>query len=101
MTPTNEAKFRAILNDVALTALEDDANRTKTGIPNYDADDLLSATIIFQHVFSVLAIKLTMNELEFVESCERAEKMGAELREYIMKYTGVDMWKHVVKHKKS
>lgn len=100
MTPTNEAKFRAILNDVALTALQDDANRTKTGIPNYDAADLLNATIIFQHVFSVLAINLTMNELEFVESCERAEKMGAELREYILKYTGVDTWEHVVKHKK-
>ena len=97
MTTTNESKFRAILNEVALTALEDDANRTKTGIPTYDEDDLLNATIIFQHVFSVLAIKRTMNELEFVESCERAEKMGAELREYILKYTGVDMWKEVRK----
>lgn len=97
MTPTNEAKFRAILNEVALTALQDDANRTKNGIPTYDADDLLNATIIFQHVFSVLAIKRTMNELEFVESCERAEQMGAELREYILKYTGVDMWKEVRK----
>lgn len=97
MTPTNEAKFRAILNDVALTVLQDDANRTKTGIPTYDADDLLNATIIFQHVFSVLAIKRTMNELEFVESCERAEKMGAELREYILRWTGVDMWKEVRK----
>lgn len=97
MTPTNEAKFRAILSEVALTALQDDANRTKTGIPTYDADDLLNATIIFQHVFSVLAIKRTMNELEFVESCERAEQMGAELREYILRWTGVDMWKEVRK----
>ena len=97
MTTTNEAKFRAILSDVALIALQDDANRTQTGIPTYDADDLLNATIIFQHVFSVLAIKRTMNELEFVESCERAEKMGAELREYILRWTGVDMWKEVRK----
>lgn len=95
MTPTNEAQFRAILNEVALTALQDDANRTKNGIPTYDADDLLNATIIFQHVFSILAIKRTMNELEFVESCERAERMGAELREYILRWTGVDMWKEV------
>lgn len=92
MTPTNEAKFRAIINEIALTALHDDANRAKTGIPNYDSDDLFNATIIFQHVFSVLAIKRTMNELEFVESCERAEAMGAELREYILKWTGVDIW---------
>lgn len=97
MTTTNEAKFRAILNEVALTALQDDANRTKTGIPTYDANDLLNATIIFQHVFSVLAIKRTMNELEFVESCERSEQMGAELREYILRWTGVDMWKEVRK----
>lgn len=97
MTPTNEAQFRAILHEVALTALQDDANRTKTGIPTYDAEDLLNATIIFQHVFSVLAIKRTMNELEFVESCERAEKMGAELREYIFRWTGVDTWKEVRK----
>lgn len=97
MTPTNESKFRAILHEIALTALQDDANRTKTGIPTYDADDLLNATIIFQHVFSVLAIKRTMNELEFVESCERAEKMSAELREYILRWTGVDMWKEVRK----
>lgn len=97
MTSTNESKFRAILNEVALTALQDDANRTKTGTPTYDADDLLNATIIFQHVFSVLAIKRTMNELEFVESCERAEQMGAELREYILRWTGVDMWKEVRK----
>lgn len=74
MTPTNEAQFRAILNEVALTALQDDANRTKTGIPTYDETDLLNVTIIFNHVFSFLAIKHTMNELEFVESCERAEK---------------------------
>ena len=97
MTPTNEAQFRAIINDMAMIALQDDANRTKTGIPTYDNDDLLNATIIFQHIFSVLAIKRTMNELEFVESCERAEKMGAELREYILRWTGVDMWKEVRK----
>ena len=92
MTPNNETKFRAILNEIALTALQDDANRTKTGIPNYDAEDLFNATIIFQHVFSVLAIKRTINELDFISQCERAESMGAEMREYILKWTGVDMW---------
>ena len=33
MKPTNEAKFRAILSEIADVAIQDDANRAKTGIP--------------------------------------------------------------------
>lgn len=92
MTPNNEVKFRAILSEIADVAIQDDANRHRTGIPTYNADDLFNATIIFQHVFSVLAINRTINELDFVGQCERAETMGKELRDYILKWTGVDMW---------
>lgn len=92
MTPHNEVKFRAILSEIADVAIQDDANRAKTGIPTYDEGDLINATIIFQHVFSVLAIRRMIGELEFVESCERAEQIGKEFRDYILKWTGIDMW---------
>ena len=64
--------------------------------PNYSNTDLVNAVIIFQ---TALMDKLYDNQnylnMSLDDRCIMAENCGAELREFILKYTGLDMFEIV------
>ena len=64
--------------------------------PNYSNTDLVNAVIIFQ---TALMDKLYDNQnylnMSLDDRCIMAENCGNELREFILKYTGLDTFKIV------
>ena len=64
--------------------------------PNYSNNDLLNTILIFQ---TALMDKLFDNQnylnMSLDDRCTMAENCGAELREFILKYTGLDTFKIV------
>ena len=64
--------------------------------PNYSNNDLLNTILIFQ---TALMDKLYDNQnylnMSLDDRCIMAENCGNELREFILKYTGLDTFKIV------
>ena len=64
--------------------------------PNYSNTDLVNTVIIFQ---TALVDKLFDNQnyinMSLDDRCIMAENCGTELREFILKYTGLDTFKIV------
>ena len=64
--------------------------------PNYSNTDLVNTVIIFQ---TALVDKLFDNQnyinMSLDDRCIMTENCGAELREFILKYTGLDTFKIV------
>ena len=64
--------------------------------PNYSNNDLLNTILIFQ---TALMDKLFDNQnylnMSLDDRCIMAENCGNELREFILKYTGLDTFKIV------
>ena len=64
--------------------------------PNYSNNDLLNTILIFQ---TALMDKLYDNQnylnMSLDDRCIMAENCGTELREFILKYTGLDTFKIV------
>ena len=79
---------RAIINELAIFALESDANGVKY---EYLNDDLLNALVIFNSVLGTKLYDLGISEKQpFEMMAEQAQKMGEELRLLIYTYTDID-----------
>lgn len=79
---------RAIINELAMFALESDANGVKY---EYSNDDLLNALVVFNSVLGTKLYDLGISEKQpFEIMAEQAKKMGEELRLLIYTYTDID-----------
>jgi hypothetical protein len=79
---------RAIINELAMLALESDANGVKY---EYSNDDLLNALVVFNSVLGTKLYDLGISEKQpFEIMADQAKKMGEELRLLIYTYTDID-----------
>lgn len=79
---------RAILNELAMLALESDANGVKY---EYSTDDLLNALVVFNSVLGTKLYDLGISEKQpFEIMADQAQKMGEELRLLVYTYTDID-----------
>ena len=79
---------RAIMHELAMLALESDANGVKY---EYSNDDLLNALVVFNSVLGTKLYDLGISEKQpFEIMAEQAQKMGEELRLLIYTYTDID-----------
>ena len=79
---------REIINELAMFALESDANGVKY---EYSNDDLLNALVVFNSVLGTKLYDLGISEKQpFEIMAEQAQKMGEELRLLIYTYTDID-----------
>lgn len=79
---------REIINELAMLALESDANGVKY---EYSNDDLLNALVVFNSVLGTKLYDLGISEKQpFEMIAAQAQKMGEELRLLIYTYTDID-----------
>lgn len=79
---------REIINELAMLALESDANGVKY---EYSNDDLLNALVVFNSVLGTKLYDLGISEKQpFEIMADQAKKMGEELRLLIYTYTDID-----------
>lgn len=79
---------RAIINELAMFAIESDANGVKY---EYSNDDLLNALVVFSSVLGTKLYDLGISEKQpFEMIAAQAQKMGEELRLLIYTYTDID-----------
>jgi hypothetical protein len=77
-----------ILHELAMLALESDANGVKY---EYSNDDLLNALVVFNSVLGTKLYDLGISEKQpFEVMADQAQKMGEELRLLIYTYTDID-----------
>ena len=79
---------REIINELAMLALESDANGVKY---EYSNDDLLNALVVFNSILGTKLYDLGISEKQpFEIMADQAKKMGEELRLLIYTYTDID-----------
>lgn len=79
---------REIINELAMFALESDANGVKY---EYSNDDLLNALVVFNSVLGTKLYDIGISEKQpFEVMADQAQKMGEELRLLIYTYTDID-----------
>lgn len=81
-----QAHISSVLREWADIMLDIEAHE-KAHLLHYSEKDLENTIYIFEHVLSNIAIhngSITPNNIE------KATAMGADLREYVKKYTGID-----------
>lgn len=77
-----------ILHELAMLALESDANGVKY---EYTNEDLFNSLVIFNSVLGTKLYDLGISERQGVEIMKKqAQKMGEELRLLIYTYTDID-----------
>ena len=77
-----------ILHELAMLALESDANGVKY---EYSNDDLLNALVVFNSILGTKLYDLGISENQpFEIMANQAQKMGEELRLLIYTYTDID-----------
>lgn len=77
-----------ILHELAMLALESDANGMKY---DYTDEDLLNSLVIFNSVLGTKLYDLGISERQGIEIMKKqAQKMGEELRLLIYTYTDID-----------
>lgn len=77
-----------ILHELAMLALESDANGVKY---EYSNDDLLNALVVFNSILGTKLYDLGISEKQpFEIMANQAQKMGEELRLLIYTYTDID-----------
>lgn len=79
---------REIINELAMLAIESDANGVKY---EYSNDDLLNALLVFNSILGTKLYDLGILEKQpFEIMANQAQKMGEELRLLIYTYTDID-----------
>lgn len=77
-----------ILHELAMLALESDANGVKY---DYTDEDLFNSLVIFNSVLGTKLYDLGISERQGIEIMKKqAQKMGEELRLLIYTYTDID-----------
>ena len=87
-----EENVKVILEEFAIECLSFDASPPY--VPNYDEKDMENVMHIFMHVFCPLLFKKAQaDKLDLGGACDVSESAGNELRQLLIKYTGIDMHK--------
>lgn len=92
-----EKQVKIILEKFAIECLSFDA--CPPYAPDYNEKDLENTMHIFMHIFgSLLFKKVQEDKMSLEDGSQLAANAGDELRQFLIKYTGIDMHKVANNH---